>query len=53
MLFVLIIVCLLLAFGGLPMAPWGGWHSYGWGPSSLGLVVLLVVLVVLLLGPRW
>lgn len=47
----LIILIVLLLFGGLPMAPWGGWHSYGWGPSGLG-VILLIILVVLLLTGR-
>jgi Protein of unknown function (DUF3309) len=45
---VLLIVLILLLFGGLPT--WG-YHSYGYGP--VGIVgVLLIVLVVLLLTGR-
>lgn len=44
---ILLIVLLLLVFGGLPT--WG-YHSYGWGPSGIGGVILLVVLVLLLTG---
>jgi hypothetical protein len=43
----LLIVLLLVVFGGLPT--WG-YHSYGWGPSGLGGVLLIVVLVLLLTG---
>ena len=45
---VLVVVCLLLLFGGLPN--WG-YHQMGYGPSGLG-AALLVVLVVLLLTGR-
>ena len=44
---ILLIVLLLLVFGGLPT--WG-YHSYGWGPSGVGGVLLLVLLVLLLTG---
>ena len=44
---VLIILLLVLAFGGLPK--WG-YHQYGYGPSGLLGVVLVVVVVLLLLG---
>lgn len=44
----LLIVVLVLIFGGLPQ--WG-YHPYGAYPSGLG-VVLLVLLVVLLLTGR-
>lgn len=44
---ILLIVLLLLAFGGLPTY---GFHNYGYVPSSgLGLV-FIIVLVLLLLG---
>jgi hypothetical protein len=43
----LLIVLILLVFGGLPT--WG-YHSYGWGPSGLGGVLLIIVLVLLLTG---
>jgi hypothetical protein len=45
---VLLIVLLVLVFGGLPN--WG-YHSYGYAPSGLG-GLLLVVLVLLLLTGR-
>ena len=44
---ILLIVLLLVVFGGLPNL---GYHSYGWGPSGLGGVLLLVVVVMLLTG---
>ena len=47
---ILLIIVLFLVFGGLPVAPWGSWHAMGWGPSGLGLVLLIVLIV--LLGVR-
>lgn len=49
MFLLLLLVCLLLVFGGLPA--WG-YHSYGYGPTGLGLA-LVVVLVVLLFLRIW
>jgi len=43
----LLIVLLALVLGGLPT--WGH-HQYGYGPSGLGGVLLLIVLVTLLSG---
>jgi hypothetical protein len=43
----LIVVLLILAFGGLPK--WG-YHRYGYGPSGLLGTVLVVVLILVLLG---
>jgi hypothetical protein len=43
----LLVVLLLLVFGG---APNWGYHQYGWGPSGIGGVVLIVLLVMLLTG---
>jgi hypothetical protein len=40
-------VLLLLVFGGLPN--WG-YHSYGWGSSGIGGVLLIIVVVLLLTG---
>jgi len=42
-----LLVLLLLVFGGLPQT---GWHDYGYGPSGLGGIILLVVLILLLTG---
>jgi hypothetical protein len=44
---VLLIVLLLVVFGGLPNF---GYHSYGYGPSGISGVLLLVVLILLLTG---
>jgi hypothetical protein len=46
---ILLILLLLLVFGGLPQ--WG-YHQYGYAPSGLGFVLLIVVLLVLFSG-RW
>lgn len=49
---VVLIVILLLVFGGLGTAPyWGHSASWGWGPSGgIGLVVL--ILIILLVAGR-
>ena len=44
---ILLIVLILLLFGGLPR--WG-YHSYGYGPSGLVGVILIVVLILFLMG---
>jgi hypothetical protein len=44
---ILLVLLLLIVFGGLPNL---GFHSYGYGPSSIGGVLLVVVLVLLLTG---
>jgi len=44
---ILLIVLILLLFGGLPN--WG-YHSYGYGPSGIAGVVLIVVLIMFLTG---
>ena len=44
---ILLIVLIVLLFGGLPN--WG-YHSYGFAPSGIAGVVLLVVVVLLLTG---
>ena len=43
----LLLVLLLIIFGGLPT--WG-YHQYGYGPSGVGGVVLIVVIILLLTG---
>jgi hypothetical protein len=43
----LLIILLLLVFGGLPN--WG-YHKYGYAPSGVGGIILLVVLVLFLTG---
>lgn len=43
----LLIIVLLLVFGGLPR--WG-YHRYGYAPSGLGAVLLIILIVLLLSG---
>jgi hypothetical protein len=44
---VLLIVLLFLAVGALPT--WG-YHSYGYAPSGVGGILVLVLLILLLTG---
>lgn len=44
---ILLIVLILLVFGGLPK--WG-YHSYGYAPSGLLGTILIIVLILFLLG---
>ena len=44
---ILLIVLLVLVFGGLPR--WG-YHSYGYGPSGIVGVILIIVLILFLMG---
>lgn len=43
----LLIVLLLLVFGGLPN--WG-YHQYGYGPSGIGGLLLIILVVMLFSG---
>ena len=47
MLLILLVLLVVLALGG---APTWGYHPYGWYPSGILTVVLVVVLVLLLFG---
>ena len=44
---ILLIILLVLVFGGLPN--WG-YHRYGYGPSGMGGVLLVIVLIFFLTG---
>ena len=44
---VLLLLLLMIVVGGLPNL---GFHSYGYGPSSVGGIILIVVLVLVLTG---
>jgi hypothetical protein len=43
----LLIVVLLIVFGGLPN--WG-FHNYGYAPSGIGGLILLILIIMLLTG---
>lgn len=43
----LLIIVLLVVFGGLPQI---SGHSYGYGPSGLGGIILLILIILLLTG---
>ncbi len=45
----LLIVLILVVFGGLPQIS-GHWHNYGYGPSGIVFVVVIIVVVLLLTG---
>jgi hypothetical protein len=44
---VLLIILILLLIGALPPV---GLHSYGWGPSGIVGVILIVLLILVLMG---
>jgi hypothetical protein len=46
MYLILIILLVLLIFG----APTWGYHTYGWGPSGVVGLILVVLLILVLLG---
>ena len=43
----LLIVLLLIVFGGLPNF---GFHNYGYGPSGIGGIILIILIILLLTG---
>ncbi len=43
----LLIILLLIVFGGLPT--WG-YHNYGYAPSGIGGIILLILVILLLTG---
>jgi hypothetical protein len=44
---ILLVILLLIVLGGLPNL---GFHSYGYAPSGIGGILLVVVIVMLLTG---
>lgn len=44
---ILIVLLVLILVGGLPN--WG-YHSFGWGPSGIVGVLLVVILILFLMG---
>ena len=48
----LIVLVILLLFGGIGTWPSFGYHHYGYGPSGLLLVLVVIILIVFLLRRR-
>lgn len=46
----LVIVIIVLLLVGVGAGPWWGYHQYGWGPSGIVGVLLVILLIYLLLG---
>ncbi len=44
---VLLIVLLLIVFGGLPNF---GFHNYGYAPSGIGGIILIILIILILTG---
>lgn len=44
---ILLIILILLVVGGLPT--WG-YHNYGYGPSGIGGLLVIILIVLLLTG---
>jgi len=44
---ILLVILVLILVGALPQL---GYHSYGWGPSGIVGVLVVVLLILLLLG---
>lgn len=47
---ILIIILILVLLGGLPGTPWMSGSTYGYWPSGIVGMVVLVLVVLLLLG---
>ncbi len=48
-LWVIIVVLVVLALVGAPgIGPWH--HGYGWGPSGIGGLIVLILVILLLTG---
>jgi hypothetical protein len=48
----LIVLIILLVFGGIGVWPSFGYHDYGYGPSGLLLAIVLIILIVFLIRRR-
>ena len=48
----LIVLVILLLFGGIGTWPSFGYHPYGYGPSGLLLGLVVIILIVFLLRRR-
>jgi hypothetical protein len=47
MMLVLLVILIICFLGGMPSF---GYHSYGWGPSGIVGVILIVVLIWFVMG---
>lgn len=47
LILLLLVIILLCGAGGLPQV---GWHNYGYGPSGIAGIILLVLIIMLLTG---
>lgn len=47
---IILIVVLLAVAGVFPGNPYGYQHDYGYGPSGIGGIILLIIIVLLLTG---
>ena len=43
----LVVVLVILLFAG---GPYTGWHTFGWGPSGIVGILLIVLIILLLMG---
>lgn len=50
---IVLVVLLVLLIAGLPNWPYSSGLGYGYAPSGIVGVILIVLLIVLLLGYRW
>jgi hypothetical protein len=50
---VLLILLILWVIGAFPSMPWNREWSYGYGPSGIGGLLLIILLVLLLTGYRF
>jgi hypothetical protein len=49
LLWIVVVILLIFAFVGAPgIGPWQ--HGYGWYPSGLGTIIVVVLVVLLLTG---
>lgn len=49
LLWLLVVIILVFALVGAPgVGPWH--HSYGWAPSGLGTILVIVLVILLLTG---
>jgi Protein of unknown function (DUF3309) len=47
---IILILLILWVIGAFPGTPWMSGRSYGYGPSGIGGVLLIIVIVLLLTG---